>query len=121
MAAALPWLGAPGIVGAAAALLVAVHAWRRRPVAPPPGLLLDGSGLWHVPERGLAGLALGPRTRYTAFWVRLSLESQGSGLDILLLADQLDAESWRALQARLRRGFGAGDPATGRERPDVLR
>jgi hypothetical protein len=84
-------------------------------------LLLDGSGLWHVPERGLAGLAVGPRTRYTAFWVRLSLEGLGCGLDILLLADQLDAESWRALQARLRRWPGAGDGATGRERPDVLR
>jgi hypothetical protein len=102
---------------AAAALLIAAHAWRRCPLAPPPALLLEGSGLWSVPERGLAGLGVGFRTRYTAFWVRLSLVGPGRGLDILLLADQLDSESWRALQARLRRG----NTAIGRERPDVLR
>jgi hypothetical protein len=106
--AGIPWLGLDSFAAVGLALLLGAHALVRRRFAPPPELLLDAAGFWSVPALGLAGLTVGPDTRYTTFWVRLSLVGVGGGLDILLLADQLDAESWRTLQVRLRRGSAVG-------------
>ncbi len=108
------------MVAAAGALLLLVgHALLRAP-RPAPLLRREADGLWSVPELGLAGLGLGSRTRYTTLWVRLALVGPARAFYILLLADQLDADSWRRLQAALRRGAPArpeGGPD--RDRPEL--
>jgi hypothetical protein len=100
------------IVRACAALLVPLHAAARWP-RPAPRVVRYRDGAWAVPALGLAGLRLGPRTRFTTLWVRLSLVAMERPLDIVLAVDQVDAEAWRVLQAALRsaRGRASGDPA----------
>ena len=56
-----------------------------------------------MPELGLDDLTLGPRTCYTASWVRFDLRGSERALVVLLLADQVDPEAWRRLQTELRR------------------
>jgi len=102
-----PTIPGPTIVKLCAALLVAAHAAARYPPAP-PRVVGDGDGRWAIPALGLAGLRLGPRTRYTTLWVRLSLVASARTLDIVLVVDQVDAQAWRMLQVSLRRGIGAG-------------
>jgi hypothetical protein len=95
--------------------LLAVHAVVRRPRAA-PRLVCRSDGRWAVPALGLAGLTLGRRTRYTTLWVRLSFVGPPRSLDIVLLADQVDPESWRKLQTHLRRGVAAS-PEPDRSHP----
>lgn len=105
-------LGALGLVGCAlpaplalcgvAALLA--HGWLRMP-APAPALVQRGAdGQWALPANGSQGLVLAAGTAVGPFWVELRLEGREGRRAVLLLRDQLDRESWRALQAQLRRG-----------------
>ncbi|HEX5420437.1 MAG TPA: protein YgfX [Gammaproteobacteria bacterium] len=99
IASALPAV----LIGAGLAALLA-HAWLRRP-SPAPALIQRGvDGRWALPANGVGGLALGAGTAVGPFWVELRLEGPEGRLAVLLLRDQLDGESWRALQAQLRRG-----------------
>jgi hypothetical protein len=110
--AVAPFVPGPTIVQVCAAFAALVHAALRYPRAT-PRIVRDGDGLWALPELGLTGLSLGPRTRYTTIWVRLSLVAPTRAVDIVLVVDQLEPEAWRVLQVLLRRGIGAG--ATARE------
>jgi hypothetical protein len=101
-------LGLPSLVLACGGLLLVLHSLVRYPARVPDELARGADGLWSVSALGLAGLAIGSRTRYTTLWVRFQLVGASRPLDILLLADQLDRESWRALQVILRRGGSAG-------------
>lgn len=67
-----------------------------------PRLVLRADGAWDVPSRALTALHLGPATRYTRLWVKLELRGGPAPLNIVLLADQLDAAGWSRLQAELR-------------------
>jgi hypothetical protein len=100
-AAAFALLGAPWTLKAVALLGLAVHAVARRP-EPARRVVYRRDGRIAVPDLGLEGLFLGPRTRFTTLWVRLDLRGAARPLDLLLLASQVDRESWRALQAELR-------------------
>ena len=80
-----------------------LHSLTRYPSSAAEALARGPDGLWSVPALGLDGLSIGQRTRYTTLWVRLELVGAARPLDMLLLADQLDPESWRVLQATLRR------------------
>lgn len=92
---------------AAGGALVAHAAWRR-PKAPMP-FCRAADGTWSLPTLGLEGLALRPGTQAGPFWVRLALGRAGARtVTIVLLADQVDREAWRRLQAELRRGTAAG-------------
>jgi hypothetical protein len=73
----------------------------------PPGLVRRADGTWDVPSQGLTALQLGLGTRYTRLWVKLQLVGPLGTLDILLLADQLDAAAWAQLQGGLRGLWGA--------------
>lgn len=96
--AAVPW---PGV--AAAVALVLAHAVWRLP-KPAPGLIVVAAeGGWLVGGQGVTRFALGPRSRFAPAWVRLDLRSAERRLNIVLLADQLDAATWRRLSAHLRR------------------
>ena len=119
----MPWIGAAAIVKICAALCVSIHAVARYPQTP-PRIVRSRGGEWAVPERGLTGLRLGPRTRYTTLWMRLSLGGALETVDVVLLVDQVGREDWRALQALLRRGEGAGaaaGPGRSARRPSDLR
>jgi hypothetical protein len=96
------WLaGLPTVLKCLGTLVAAMHWAVLRP-GDPPGLVLRADGTWDVPSRGLAALRLGLGTRYTRLWVKLELVGATGSIDILLLADQLDAEAWGRLQNRLR-------------------
>lgn len=82
--------------------LTLAHALARRP-ARPTTLLRHEDGSWSVPERGMTGLALGEGTSLGPFWIALHLGAGRRRASLLLLRDQLDPETWRALQAELRR------------------
>ena len=109
---AVALVGAAGWLKALAALGVVAHALVRRPAATPSLLLLAEDGSCHVPALDPAWLTPGPRTRLTAYWLRLSLVGGAVRHDILLCIDQVDAASWARLCARLR-----GRPATGTTAP----
>jgi hypothetical protein len=98
---AVALLGVPVLAKSLLVLVIAGHGLGRR-LRPTPVLVCRIDGCWAVPDRGIDDLSLGARTRYTRLWVHLVLESRTAALDILLLADQLDPEPWRELQARLR-------------------
>jgi hypothetical protein len=101
-----PWL--PKVLGAIAAL---AHAAVFRPRCAPR--LVWRGGRVAVPELGLQDLALGPRSRHCGLWIRLDLRGAGRVLDILLLTDQLEPATWRALRAELARvqpATASGDP-----------
>jgi hypothetical protein len=85
--------------------LIATHAVARYPRTA-PRIVLTPDGVWSIPELGLACASLDPRTRYTTFWVRLSLVAARRRVDVVLLFDQLEPEVWRGLQVLLRRGAG---------------
>jgi hypothetical protein len=107
--AAVPCLHAPLPAAVCGVLLVAAHAVLRYP-RPAPRIVRGSDGAWSVPELGLAGLKLGPRTRYTTLWVRLSLTAPRRTFELVLLVDQLEPQAWRALQVLLRRGAGTDGP-----------
>ena len=48
-------------------------------------------------------LTVEPHSRYTWWWVHLQLRGVDRGIDVVLLADQIDEDTWRAMQAELRR------------------
>ncbi len=122
MAAAIPWLGLPAGAAGALAALLAAHGIARRPFAQPPEVWVDGAGLWSLPQQALRGLTLGPRTRYTTLWIALSLVGARRRVELILLADQFDAETWRQLQVWLRRSQpAAGAFGARRERMRDLR
>jgi len=122
-------LGAVVLVGAAwglkalGALAVALHGVLGRPTATPTPILVAEDGSCRVPTLETAWLAPGPRTRLAAHWVRLSLVGGVRTHDILLCVDQVDAQSWARLNARLRRTPVAGTPTQDRaqrtRRPDL--
>jgi hypothetical protein len=95
-------VGAPWSAKVAALAAVACHALARRPRRP-ERLVIGADGRVALPERGVAGLELGARSRYTSAWVRLELRGSGRALHWVLLADQVDPETWRTLQLELRR------------------
>lgn len=98
------WLKCVGIA------VTAGHAYWRRPAPPPERLTLSSDGRCFCPEVAAQPLRLGPKTRYARSWVRLVDRSRR--LDIVLLEDQLDAETWPKLAAWVRRL--ALDDAAGR-------
>jgi hypothetical protein len=101
--AALVLAGWPWYAKAAGALAALVHGFARRPVLAPPVLTVASDDRWSVPARGLDGLVLEHGTRFTSYWALLRLRGPAVRLDVLLVADHLDAATWRRLQARLRR------------------
>jgi hypothetical protein len=88
---------APTIVLLAA---VVAHGIVRYPRSPRL-LVLHSDGTWAVPERGLYGRRLAPRTAWTTWYVELVLAGPGD-TRIALLVDQLGAEDWRRLQVEVR-------------------
>jgi hypothetical protein len=95
-------IGLPWSAKAPALVAVACHALLRRP-RKPERLMIDADGRVELPERGVAGLELGARSRYTSTWVRLELRGSGRAVYWTVLADQVDPEIWRTLQVELRR------------------
>ena len=95
-------LAAPWAIKSLALLATVAHAAAFRPRAT-PRLVWRGDGRIAVPELELYDLSLGPRSRHSALWIRLDLRAGGRALDILLVADQLDAAAWRSLRSELNR------------------
>jgi hypothetical protein len=91
----------PGVKAACIAVVVA-HAFARKPPRPTTVLRYD-DGSWALPERGLERLALGDGTSVGPFWISLRLGAGTASASVLLLRDQLDRETWRALRAELGR------------------
>ncbi|HEX9876490.1 MAG TPA: protein YgfX [Gammaproteobacteria bacterium] len=100
LALAVPWLLKPLLLAG-----IAAHACARRP-GRPERLVRDSSGGWALPERGLADLFAAPGSRFGRWWAYLVLSDGSEKLRILLLRDQFDSETWRRLQAALRRRPG---------------
>jgi hypothetical protein len=106
LASALPHPVAALVLGA-----LLVHSRWRRPRSAQP-LDLCASGAWNLPASGLADLTLAEGTAVGPFWIKLVLARVGgteggrarARVHCLLLSDQLDPDTWRALQAELRRG-----------------
>ena len=88
----MPWL-----VKAAAAVLLAAHAARGRPVGYIGTIVCRLDGRFDLPDQQRAGLALAGGSRCTRRWVRLVLEDAVGVCDIMLLYDQLDDSRWRLL------------------------
>jgi len=86
---------------------VLVHAALRRP---PPITVIrrHADGAWSLPALGFERLDLRPGTSVGPFWIKLRLGTADTAVSVLLLRDQLDAETWRRLQAELRRLGAAG-------------
>jgi hypothetical protein len=93
-------LGVPWSLKCLALFATVAHAVVRRPSPAPRVILRDG--IAELPDRGLVGLTVDARSRYTGWWVHLQLRGAGRRVDVVLLADQLDEDTWRALQAELR-------------------
>jgi hypothetical protein len=104
-----------------AVLAIAAHAVLRRPAAACPDVVVGPGGLWSVPAEGLAEAALGPRTRYTQYWVRLEVQAATGSRILVLTRDQLDAGAWRELQSALRRWRHAPRADGPKDWPTVLR
>lgn len=105
-AAALPWTAWTGVV-----LAVLVHAFGRRPELAPPLLALTPDGSWYSAGHGLSPFALGPGSVLAPYWLRLDLRSASARLNIVLVRDQIDEETWRRLSAVLRRATSAAPRA----------
>jgi len=107
-------LGAAALVGAAGwlkglcVLAVVVHGILRRPAATPTPILVAEDASCCVPALDTAWLVPGPRTRLAAHWLRLSLPGGARPHDILLCVDQVDAQTWARVNARLRQRAVAG-------------
>ncbi|HEX6997078.1 MAG TPA: hypothetical protein VF322_02975 [Gammaproteobacteria bacterium] len=106
------WLDAPLAVRAAGAALLVGHAvvWRPRR---PPALRRRADGRWSVAGQAPGGLRLDGATVFGRHWARLVFTADGAHrrarVAVLLLEDQVPAETWRALQAELRLGSGGRD------------
>jgi hypothetical protein len=103
LASALPH----SVAAVVLAVLLAHSRWGRPGPAGP--LDLFASGRWAVPGTSRTGLTLAEGTAVGPFWIKLVLVGpvhapRSPRLACLLLRDQLDADTWRALQAELRRG-----------------
>jgi hypothetical protein len=98
---AVSLLGIPWSLKCLALFATAAHAVVRRPPPAPRVILQDG--IAELPDAGLVDLTVGPGSRYTWWWIHLRLRSADRRVDVVLLVDQLDEETWRALQAELRR------------------
>jgi hypothetical protein len=100
-------LGVAATCVAAAALVI--HCALRVPRAT-RALVRYDDGSWALPEAGLDGLCLGSGTTCSTLWIRMVFRNEAANgrrrRVVLLLKDQLDAASWRALQAQIRRGDG---------------
>jgi hypothetical protein len=108
----------------AAAVAAVVHCVARWPAVPVSLLLVADDGAFHVPALAPVWLVPGPRSRLAVWWLRLSLLCPSGAYDILLCIDQIDAESWSRVNARLRRRREAGTtaaPRAQRTRPVDLR
>jgi hypothetical protein len=114
---ALAVLGAPWPCRALAIGGIAAHAILRRP-GPTPRVLFRSDGFADLPDDGLVDFEVGPRSSYTSWWVSLQLRGPGRVVHVVLLADQLDDETWRALQAELRRHPSSVTPVARRSRRD---
>jgi hypothetical protein len=102
MAAAV-LLGWPWPAKVLALAVVVAHGLARRPAPTPATIIVAADGLFAVPELGTDWLALGPATRLSPYTMLLSLHRGSRRVDILLLIDQLDRNSWARVSARLRR------------------
>ena len=83
---------------------VLVHGVVRR-ASRPTKVARGADGTWSMPQRGHSRLSLCDGTSVGPFWILLRFRSAHGRrpLSVLLLRDQLNAESWRAVQAELRR------------------
>jgi hypothetical protein len=121
--AAAAFVGLPWPAKVLAALAALAHALARRPTPVPGTIVVAADGSWRVPDIGQGSFVLGPRTRLTAFWIRIDLRAAAARLDILLLADQLERDDWARLSARLRRAVppqpGASRDGSGAGGPDL--
>jgi hypothetical protein len=115
--AALALLGAAWPLKATLAIAALAHAVVLRPRRTPRLVWCDGRVA--VPDRGLENLTLGPRSRHCRLWIRLDLRGAGRGLEVLLLADQLEPTLWRTLRAELARPPADAKPASGDPRGDL--
>jgi len=110
------WLGVHGLAALCLALAALGLAWKclsflalashglwRFP-APVPSLARSDAGSWSVAGLGRAGLRLTPESRDGGWWIRLALEDARGSLRWVILKDQLDPDTWHALQAVVRRG-----------------
>ena len=106
--AAVVGLGVPHAFKAALAAALVAHGLLRWPRPETRVLQRQADGRWALPDHGRSDLSLAAGTSYTALWVRLVLAGDGETFDIVLLKDQFDQISWRALQTRLRSGGSGG-------------
>jgi predicted nucleic acid-binding protein len=82
---------------------IAAHAIQCRPT-PTPRIVVRSDGRAELPDTRLMELTIGPGSRYTSWWVRLELHGEAvRAVEVVLLVDQVDRRTWRALQAELRR------------------
>lgn len=98
--------GCPAALKLAGAAAVVVHALIRRPAKSPGLLLVAEGGACAVPEWRTGMRPLGPRTTVAPLWMRLDLGPGSPQRELLLIADQVEAEDWRRLRGLLARGRG---------------
>jgi hypothetical protein len=82
---------------------IACHCAVRRPQPTPRLIIVGADATFVVPEWSLDRAPLGPRTVVCVFWIRLDLGMGPARRDLLLFADQLDAEHWARLRGLLGR------------------
>ena len=116
LALALWWHGLHALLAATALLIgwpwslkvvaicaVVAHDLWRRPSSTRCVIEVGADAALRIAASSSTLLVPDRRTRLTPFWVRIVARNQRDGVDILLLADQLDPEDWRRLSAILRR------------------
>jgi hypothetical protein len=86
---------------AALAVLLIAHGLRWRPAGTKLTLICRPDGTFVVAGNEQCELRLTPASGCTPWWARLVLASPGHRLDLLLLRDQVDERTWRALQSHL--------------------
>ena len=103
LAAAAVLAALPVAIKVLAVLATVGHGVIRRPSAAPGLALVAEDGFCVVPEWQTGLRPLGARTLVCPFWVRLDLGKGPWPRDLLLIVDQVQAEDWRRLRARLAR------------------
>jgi hypothetical protein len=101
LAAAAVLVGVPVPLRLAALVAILCHGLARRPRAVPRAILVGADGTCVVPEWGPSRLELRRGTLLCPHWVRLVLGAGAQRRDIVLIADQIPAEQWAGLCARL--------------------